>query len=55
MLKNNRLLPQIVDLASRYLELLEAGGNIIFCGNRESLADAQHLPVYFIAIKNTWT
>jgi D-sedoheptulose 7-phosphate isomerase len=47
LLKNDRLMGQVVDLASRCIESLESGGKIIFCGNGGSFADAQHLSAEF--------
>ena len=47
LLDDDRLLSQIVDVASRCIESLEIGGKIIFCGNGGSFADAQHLSAEF--------
>ena len=47
LLNDDRLMSQIVDLASRCIESLEMGGKIIFCGNGGSFADAQHLSAEF--------
>ena len=47
LLNDDRLMSQIVDLASRCAESLEIGGKIIFCGNGGSFADAQHLSAEF--------
>ncbi len=47
LLDDDRLMSQIVDLASRCVESLETGGKIIFCGNGGSFADAQHLSAEF--------
>lgn len=47
LLNDDRLMSQIVDLASRCVKSLEMGGKIIFCGNGGSFADAQHLSAEF--------
>ena len=47
LLDDDRLLSQIVDVASRCIGSLEIGGKIIFCGNGGSFADAQHLSAEF--------
>ena len=47
LIKNDQFISQIVDLASRCVESLKAGGKIIFCGNGGSFADAQHLSAEF--------
>lgn len=47
LLDNDRLLSQIVDVASRCISSLEIGGKVIFCGNGGSFADAQHLSAEF--------
>ena len=47
LLDDERLMSQIVDLASRCIKSLETGGKIIFCGNGGSFADAQHLSAEF--------
>ena len=43
LLEDDRLMGQIVELASRCVDSLKLGGKIIFCGNGGSFADAQHL------------
>jgi len=47
LLDDDRLLSQIVDVASRCVKALQIGGKIIFCGNGGSFADAQHLSAEF--------
>lgn len=47
LLDDDRLISQIVDVASRCVESLKIGGKIIFCGNGGSFADAQHLSAEF--------
>ena len=50
LLDDDRLMLQIVDVASRCLVSLENGGKIIFCGNGGSFADAQHLSAEFTSV-----
>lgn len=47
LLDSDRLMVQVVELASRCVESLNVGGKIIFCGNGGSFADAQHLSAEF--------
>jgi len=47
LLDDERLMEQIVQLADRCVDALNAGGKIIFCGNGGSFADAQHLSAEF--------
>lgn len=47
ILKDQKLLNQILDLAEKCTESLRNGGKIIFCGNGGSFADAQHLSAEF--------
>jgi D-sedoheptulose 7-phosphate isomerase len=39
---------QVAALASRYAEVLRAGGTLYFCGNGGSAADAQHLAAEYV-------
>jgi len=47
LLKDDQLIAQVVELASRCTESLKMGGKVIFCGNGGSFADAQHLSAEF--------
>jgi|TARA_B100001093_G_scaffold504120_1_gene559475 D-sedoheptulose 7-phosphate isomerase len=47
LLNDDRLMSQILDVASKCIESLSNGGKIIFCGNGGSFADAQHLSAEF--------
>lgn len=47
LLRNDILMQQVFDLATRCTDVLRAGGKIIFCGNGGSFADAQHLSAEF--------
>jgi len=47
LLEDDRLMAQVVELASRCTKSLKMGGKIIFCGNGGSFADAQHLSAEF--------
>tara|TARA_Y200000002_G_scaffold381919_1_gene397306 strand:+ start:11477 stop:12070 length:594 start_codon:yes stop_codon:yes gene_type:complete len=47
LLDDDRLISQILDVASKCIESLKIGGKIIFCGNGGSFADAQHLSAEF--------
>lgn len=38
----------VAELASRYAEVLRAGGTLYFCGNGGSAADAQHLAAEYV-------
>jgi len=49
MLRDDRLLRQIEQLAECCLRSLRAGGKVIFAGNGGSFADAQHLSAEFIS------
>lgn len=42
------LAPQVDRVASRYAEVLRAGGTLFFCGNGGSAADAQHLATEYV-------
>jgi D-sedoheptulose 7-phosphate isomerase len=39
---------KVADLASRYVEVLRAGGTLFFCGNGGSAADAQHIAAEYV-------
>jgi len=47
LLESDRLMVQVVELATRCVASLNVGGKIIFCGNGGSFADAQHLSAEF--------
>lgn len=47
LLSDDSLIKQVVELAERCTNTLQAGGKIIFCGNGGSFADAQHLSAEF--------
>ena len=38
----------VVEVASRYAQVLRAGGTLYFCGNGGSAADAQHLAAEYV-------
>jgi D-sedoheptulose 7-phosphate isomerase len=47
LLKDERLMAQVVELSAACVKSLNLGGKIIFCGNGGSFADAQHLSAEF--------
>lgn len=42
------LAPQLDRIATRYTDVLRAGGTLFFCGNGGSAADAQHLAAEYV-------